>query len=80
MKTRLLVILAIAATCPGCVYTSYEQHGVKLTRISLFGNQSVGRIDLAKGTMSGYESEQAQVAGAVVGAAVDAAVKAAVKP
>lgn len=27
MKTRLLVILAIAATCRGCVYTSYEQHG-----------------------------------------------------
>lgn len=74
MKARIFIV-ALVAACPGCVYTKYEQHGVKLTRISVFGNQSVGRIDLAKGTMSGYESEQSQIAGAVVEAAVRAAVK-----
>lgn len=72
---KIILLLAIIAACPGCVYTKYQQHGVTLTRISLFGNQTVGKVDLQKGTMEGYESEQAQVAGAVVEAAVKAAVK-----
>lgn len=76
MKPRLLIVLAIAAACPGCVYTSYEQHGVKMTRISFLLNSNVGRVDLAKGTLSGYESDSSQV----VSAAVEAAVRGAVKP
>lgn len=75
MNLRLIALFLAASLCSGCVYTSYEQHGVKLKRISLFGNQSVGRIDLAKGTMSGYESEQSQVVSAAVEAAVREAVK-----
>jgi hypothetical protein len=53
------------------VFTSYTgKNGVKLTRISVFGNQTVGKVDLEKGTMSGYVSEQAEVAGAVVESAI----------
>lgn len=72
---KAILILAACALSSGCVYTSYQSGDKKLTRISLFGNQTVGKVDLQKGTMEGYESEQAQVAGAVVEAAVKAAVK-----
>lgn len=71
MKARIFIVALIAA-CPGCVYTKYEQHGVKLTRISFFGNQTVGKVDLSKGIMEGYASEQAEIAGAVVEAALRA--------
>jgi len=74
MKRILLAALCLASS--GCVYTSYtSRDGAKLTRISLFGNQTVGRVDLGKGTLEGYSSEQAEVAQAVVSAAVRAAVK-----
>ncbi len=73
MKTAL--VLAVCLLSSGCVYTSYEQHGVKLKRVSVFGNQTVGKVDLSKGTMEGYASEQAQIASSVVEAAVKAAVK-----
>lgn len=78
MRT-LIILAAILAVSPGCVYTKYEQHGVKLTRISFFGNQTVGKVDLSKGTMEGYASEQAQVAGAITDAAIQAALRATVK-
>lgn len=78
MKT--LAILAAATLClatlSGCVYTRYEgKDGVKMTRVSFFGNQSAGSVDLQKGTIKGYQSEQAEAAAAVVEAAVRAAVK-----
>lgn len=77
MKTIVrFLIIAAAPLLGGCVYTSYtDLSGRKLTRVSVFGNQSIGKIDLTKGTMEGYTSEQAQIAGAVVEAAVKAAVK-----
>ncbi|TXH13964.1 MAG: hypothetical protein E6R03_10335 [Hyphomicrobiaceae bacterium] len=71
MRT-FIILAAILAVSPGCVYTKYEQHGVKLTRISFFGNQTVGKVDLSKGIMEGYASEQAEIAGAVVEAALRA--------
>jgi hypothetical protein len=78
MKIRVLAcFLCVSAPIwSGCVYTAYSgKDGVKLTRISLFGNQTVGKVDLEKGTMTGYQSEQAEAAAAVVEAAVRAAVK-----
>lgn len=79
MKTALLrsaIALILAASLSGCVYTKYtDTAGRSLTRISVFGNQSVGKVDLSKGTIEGYQSEQAEIAQAVVNAAVRAAVK-----
>jgi hypothetical protein len=46
-----------------------------LRRISVFGDQSAQRVDLVKGTMEGYKSEQAQIAGAVAGEVAKALVK-----
>lgn len=68
--------LAALPLLSGCVYTNYtDLSGRKLERISLFGNQSIGKIDLNKGTMEGYSSEQAEIAGAVAGAVAKALVK-----
>lgn len=71
-----LLILLASLTCSGCVYTKYESSGTTLTRISLFGNQSVGKLDMKNGTMEGYVSEQAQAAALVTEAAISAAIKA----
>lgn len=73
MKTTLALVLCILSS--GCVYTKYTHGDKSLTRISVGGNQSVGKVDLNRGTMEGYVSEQAQVAGAVVEAAVKAAIR-----
>ena len=74
MKT--IVLLLAASLLSGCVYTSYKDaDGRKLTRVSLFGNQNIGKVDLGKGTMEGYQSEQTQAAAAVTEAAVTAALK-----
>lgn len=73
MNKLLPLLLIVAASNAGCVYTSYKQGDKSLTRISVFGNQTVGKIDLMKGTMEGYTSEQAEVAGAAVSAAIKAA-------
>ncbi len=71
---KRIPILLIAWLLSGCVYTSYTgKNGQHLTRISVFGNQTVGKIDLERGTMEGYTSEQAEVAGAAVSAAIKAA-------
>lgn len=71
-----LLIIAVAMSASGCVYTRYKDlSGRSLTRISVFGNQSIGKVDLTKGTIEGYESEQSQIASSVVEAAVRAAVK-----
>jgi hypothetical protein len=64
MKT--LIILIIAALFSGCVYTKYTgKNGVGMTRISVFGNQSAAKVDLEKGTITGYSSEQAEAAAAI---------------
>jgi hypothetical protein len=66
----------ILACLNGCVYTSYTgKDGVSLKRISLFGDQSAARVDLSTGTIEGYKSEQAQIAGAVAGEVAKALVK-----
>lgn len=67
MKLRILTLVAVAALMSsGCVYTKYTgKNGVSMTRISLFGNQTVGKVDLEKGTISGYSSEQTQAAEAI---------------
>lgn len=68
---KILLSLIIISMTSGCVFTSYTgKNGVKLTRISVFGNQTVGKVDLEKGTMTGYVSEQAEVAGVVVESAI----------
>jgi hypothetical protein len=72
---RVLVLIA-ALSATGCVYTSYtDKEGRKLTRISLFGNQAIGKVNLTTGTIEDYDSEQTKIAGAVVEAAVRAAIK-----
>ena len=74
MKAALALV--IAASLSGCVYTSYKDaDGRKLTRVSVFGNQQIGKVDLKNGTMEGYVSEQTQAAAAVTEAAVTAALK-----
>ncbi len=67
MKQRILIIavLATSLASSGCVYTKYTgKDGVSMTRLSLFGNQTVGKVDLQKGTIEGYQSEQAAAAAA----------------
>lgn len=66
LMKRLLLVLSLALLGPGCVYTSVQRGDTKLTRISLFGNQSVQEVDLEKGKLVGYKSEQAQVAEALM--------------
>lgn len=64
MKT--LLVPAIAALFSGCVYTKVKtKDNAEMTRISVFGNQQAQHVDLNKGTLSGYSSEQAQAAGAI---------------
>ena len=71
---KRLTVLVLASLVSGCVHTPYSgKNGQRLTRISVFGNQTVGKIDLERGTMEGYTSEQAEVAGAAVSAAIKAA-------
>jgi len=75
MKT-LLPLLAAITLCSGCVYTSYtDPSGAKFSRVSLFGNQSVGEVSVKAGdkamVLKGYTSEQT--------AAIDTAVTAAVR-
>ena len=65
MKT-LLLLCALCVSQTGCVYTSVTtKDQARLTRISVFGNQQVGTVDLNKGTMTGYASQQAEAAAAV---------------
>lgn len=74
MKTRLpskIAGQALLAACgalflSGCVFTRYvDKDGRSLTRVSVFGNQSIGKVDLTKGTMTGYSSEQAEATAAL---------------
>lgn len=74
MKFFLLVLIMMCSA--GCVYTSYtDKDGRKLTRISVFGNQTIGHVNLATGTIDAYDSQQSEIASAVVAAAVKAAIK-----
>jgi hypothetical protein len=59
-------LILICILCTGCVYTKWVAPDGKgsLTRISFIGNQSVGKVDLLKGTMEAYQSEQAAAASA----------------
>jgi hypothetical protein len=76
MKLLRIAILTLCAISSGCVYTAYTgKDGVSMKRISLFGNQSAARVDLLNGTIDGYTSEQAQIAGAVAGEVAKALVK-----
>ncbi len=78
--TKPLIAAVLAALgafySSGCVYTAYTgKDGVSMKRISVFGDQSVGKVDLMNGTLEGYKSEQAQIAGAVAGEVAKALVK-----
>jgi hypothetical protein len=65
---KAIVALIAAALLSGCVYTKWAgPSNDKLTRISVFGDQSAAKVDLKNGTIEGYQSEQAQIAGAVAG-------------
>lgn len=84
MKTIILLLTACLSS--GCVYTkvklpakSGETPG-ELTRLSLGGNQSVGKLNLKDGTLEGYQSEQAEVAGAIAGQVASGVARALVKP
>lgn len=84
MKTLLFLLACLASS--GCVFTravlpakAGETPG-SLTRLSLAGNQSVGELDLKNGTMKGYQSEQAEVAGAIAGQVAQGVAKALIKP
>jgi hypothetical protein len=74
MKSFLLLIAC--SLLSGCVYTDWSgPNNQRLRRISVFGDQSAQRVDLVNGTMEGYKSEQAQIAGAVAGEVAKALVK-----
>lgn len=79
MKTILVIILCLASS--GCVLTRYsDKDGRSLTRISLFGNQNFGKVDLTKGTITGYQSEQSEAAAAVAEGIAAGVAKALAKP
>jgi hypothetical protein len=72
----LVTAMIVLALNSGCVYTSYvSKDGGKLTRISVFGDQRIGKVDLSRGLVEGYASEQSQIAASVVEAAITAARK-----
>lgn len=61
-----IALITFAMLLSGCVYTKVKtKDNAEMTRISLFGNQQAQHVDLGKGTLSGYSSEQAQAAGAI---------------
>lgn len=83
---RTIIALLLAASLSGCVATKVvlpakagETAG-SLTRLSVFGNQNVGKLDLKNGTLEGYQSEQAEVAGAIAGQVASGVARALVKP
>lgn len=82
MKRTSIDYLIFAFLCvgflllSGCVATHWKSaEGDELRRISLGGDQSAASVNLKKGTMEGYKSEQAQIAGAVAGEVAKALVK-----
>lgn len=85
MKLCLLLLLACSLG-GGCVYTSVQlparpgETPGKMTRLSLAGNQTAQKVDLKNGTLEGYASEQAEVAGAIAGQVAAGVAKALVKP
>lgn len=71
-----MIILLACVLLSGCVYTKWTGPNKEtLTRISLFGDQSAAKVDLQNGTIEGYKSEQAQIAGAVAGEVAKALAK-----
>jgi hypothetical protein len=82
----VFLTVALALGGPGCVYTrvklpaKFGETPGELTRWSLAGNQSVGKMDLKNGTLEAYQSEQAEVAGAIAGQVAAGVAKALVKP
>jgi hypothetical protein len=73
---KYIVAVLLCASLSGCVYTSYTgKDGVSMKRLSVFGDQSAAKVDLTNGTIEGYKSEQAQIAGAVAGEVAKALVK-----
>jgi hypothetical protein len=71
-----LLISACLLLLSGCVATHWKSaEGDELRRISVGGDQSAASVNLKKGTMEGYKSEQAQIAGAVAGEVAKALAK-----
>ncbi len=75
------LLLALCLASSGCVATKVvlpakagDTPG-SLSRISLMGDQQVGALDLKNGTLSAYQSEQAQIAANVAAAVTKALVK-----
>lgn len=63
---KIVPLLFAALLCSGCVYTHVEtKDKARMTRISVLGDQRVGKVDLSLGKMEGYASEQSQTAAAV---------------
>lgn len=78
---RIVILLIASSLSSGCVYTKYTgKDGISLSRISVFGNQTVGKVDLVKGTISGYSSEQSEAAAAMAEGIAAGIAKATLKP
>lgn len=78
MKNKLIptaLLLALALT--GCTTTSFvDPNGAKFSRTSFLNRQSVGKVEAVVGdkrfVMTGYSSEQTEVAAAVAAAVAEA--------
>ena len=84
MKTASALFLA--ASLSGCISTRYEHIDAKtgakttLVRISVLSSAGVGKVDLQRGIMSAYESEQTAAAAAIAESVAGAVAKALIKP
>lgn len=77
-RTLLLAALSASALSSGCTYTHWKDpiSGREFTHIApAIGNRRIGELDIVKGTMKNYESENAEIARAAAEGAVAAALR-----
>lgn len=66
MKLRLLFCILAASLLSGCVIVRFPTKDGTFTYIApAFGVKSIGDVDLTKGTLTNYRSEQVQMTEAI---------------
>lgn len=77
MKTKIIILAALALACVGCTSTSYtDPSGAKFSRVSFMNRQSIGKVEVKAGdktlSIEGYSNEQTEIAAAVANAVAKA--------
>jgi hypothetical protein len=76
MKTKLIILAALAAFSTGCTTTKYREGDTEFSRTSFLNRQSIGKVEMKAGekslTIEGYSNEQTEIAAAVAGSVAKA--------